>query len=172
MVTYTVHERQGDTGEIAERADRIIFVKEGFAWLALLMPALWLLYHRLWLALIGFIAMIIALQAILTAAQIANDVSGWAILAVSAMFALLANDVRRWTLDMRGFRLVEPVSGRDLEECEHRFFTDWLAAQGALLDDHPRTVKNTLKPSPAPTGPVKDSTSTEDVIGLFPDPGK
>jgi Protein of unknown function (DUF2628) len=172
VVTYTVHEREDETGEITERADGIVFVKEGFAWLALLMPILWLLYHRLWLALIGFIALIIALQATFTAAQIADDVSGWVFLALSAMFALLANDVRRWTLDMRGFRLVEPVSGRDLAECEERFFTDWLAAQGAGLDDLPGTVKSTLKPSPAPAGPVKDSTSTEDVIGLFPEPGR
>ena len=159
MVTYTVHEREDETGEISERADEIVFVKEGFAWLALLMPILWLLYHRMWLALIGFIALIIALQATFSAIHIADDVSGWAILAVSAIFALLANDVRRWTLDMRGFRLVEPVSGRDLEECEQRFFTDWLAAQGALVDDLHTTVQSTLKPSPAPTGPVKDSTS-------------
>ena len=55
MVTYTVHERNGGSGTLAERADAIVFVKEGFAWAALVFPILWLLYHRMWLVLAGFV---------------------------------------------------------------------------------------------------------------------
>ena len=58
MVTYTVHERSDETGNITDRADKVLFVKEGFGWVALLFPVLWLLYHRLWLVLAGFIAVV------------------------------------------------------------------------------------------------------------------
>ena len=168
MVTYTVHEREDESGDISDRADKIVFVKEGYAWIALVMPLLWLLYHGMWLVLAGFVALMVALQGVFSLSGIGGDVAGPATFVISAMFALLANDLRRWTLGLRGYHLVEPVSGRDLEECEERFFTDWLAAQGGSTD----SIKRLQKPSGVRAGSVPARAATEDVIGLFPEPGR
>ena len=51
------------------RADAVRMVKEGVAWWALLFPALWLLYHRLWLALIGYLALVTVVELALAIAQ-------------------------------------------------------------------------------------------------------
>jgi hypothetical protein len=168
VVTYTVHEREDESGDIQDRADKIVFVKEGYAWIALVMPVLWLLYHGMWLVLTGFVALVVAFQVVFSVSGIGEDVAGPATFVISAMFALLANDLRRWTLGLRGYRLVEPVSGRDLEECEERFFTDWLAAQGNPTEG----IKHVQKHSGVQAGPVPARTATEDVIGLFPEPGR
>lgn len=172
MVTYTVHEREDETGGIADRADNIVFVKEGFAWTALIVPILWLLYHRLWLVLVGFIALLAAIQTGLAISGLAADVSGWATLVLSAVFALLANDLRRWTLDQRGYRVAGLAGGRDLAECEERFFTGWLAEQDARGDNSSETAKRAPRAAAAPVTSGKGGGEADDVIGLFPEPGK
>jgi len=168
VVTYTVHEREDESGDISDRADKIVFVKEGYAWIALVMPLLWLLYHGMWLVLASFVAVMVALQGVFSLSGIGEDIAGPATFVISAMFALLANDLRRWTLGLRGYRLVEPVSGRDLEECETRFFTDWLAAQGHST----KSIKRVHKASGSQAGPFPARSDTEDVIGIFPEPGR
>lgn len=175
MVTYTVHEREDESGDISDRAEEIIFVKEGYAWAALLIPILWLVYHRMWLVLAGFVALIVAVQAVISTSELGEEVTGWAMMLVNLFFALLANDLRRWNLESRGYRLIEPVSGQNLAQCEERFFTQWLAAQagqGSGGGDAPRHAKRLKKTSPKRASPSKVSSGADDVIGLFPEPGK
>ncbi len=62
VTVYSVYEPASDDDDIAARADRIAFVKDGFSWLALIVPALWLLYHRMWIEFIVFMALIFGLQ--------------------------------------------------------------------------------------------------------------
>lgn len=169
MVTYTVHERENESGNVAQRADKIVFVKEGYAWAALLIPILWMLYYRMWWVLAGFVAIMTAIHAGLAAADLADDVALWTTLGVSGVFALLANDLRRWTLGARGYSLVEPVSGRDRAECEERFFTGWLAAQ----EEGQPLAKAQASVSPIAAERVgAPNAEADDVIGLFPEPGK
>ncbi|MHA1164058.1 MAG: DUF2628 domain-containing protein [Alphaproteobacteria bacterium] len=172
MVTYTVHEREDEAGDISKRAEKIVFVKEGFAWVALLIPFLWLLYHRMWLVLAGYISLMAAIQIGFAALDPGEAVAGWAALIVNSAFALLANDLRRWTLGLRGYHLAGPVSGRDLEECEERFFIDWLAEQGGREDDTSTPAPRPQHTVASPASPVTGGNETDGVIGLFPEPGK
>ena len=80
MVTYTVHEHEDGSGGLAERADKIVFVKEGFALAALVFPIPWLLYHRMWFVLAGFIAVILALQAGIAVVDLTEPDQGLALL--------------------------------------------------------------------------------------------
>lgn len=169
MITFTVHERDSDEQDIAARAEAAVFVKEGFAWVALFFPILWQLYHAMWIVLVGFIVIVGAVQAGVIALGLDDGVAVMTTFVLSGVFALLANDLRRWSLARRGYRLVELVSGRDRAECENKFFTHWLAAQGPQADAPPKAVKRT---KPAPAAPGKSSSGGEDVIGLFPEPGK
>jgi len=169
MITYTAHERDSEAQDIAARAEAILFVKEGFAWLALFFPLLWLIYHRMWIVLTGFVAIIILLEAGVVLLGLEDDVAVIATIALSGVFALLANDLRRWTLARRGYRLVDLVNGRDRGECESKFFTRWLASGGAQAETAPKTVKRS---NPAPATPGKSPSGGEEVIGLFPEPGK
>src|SRR6478672_11524495 len=50
MNVYTVH-LKGSKDDLAA-LERAVFVREGFSWAALIVGPLWLLWNRLWLALI------------------------------------------------------------------------------------------------------------------------
>ena len=169
MITYTAHERETEAQDIAARADEVIFVKEGFAWPALFIPLLWLIYHRMWIVLSGFVAILVLLEGGVVLLGLEDDVAVIATIALSAMFALQANDLRRWSLARRGYQLVELVNGRDRGECEQKFFTSWLASQGAQAQVAPKAVKHA---NPAPATPDKNPSGGEEIIGLFPEPGK
>src|SRR5580693_2657028 len=56
MPVYTVHAPQGATSTVRDGTDRFVFVRDGFFVWALLFGPLWLLWHRLWLALLGYLA--------------------------------------------------------------------------------------------------------------------
>src|SRR4051812_16192533 len=107
-------------GQIAPAdAERFAYVKDGFSWPALFVPFLWILWHRLWLTLVWYIvfALVVAwigrLAGETNAAVVA--VLGW------ILFALEANNIRRWSLVRRGWREVGSVSGRTLGEAEVRY---------------------------------------------------
>ena len=60
MPVYTVHAPVTNDAGIAA-TDRFAFVRDGFHFWAALLGPLWLVWHRLWLALIGWIAATIAI---------------------------------------------------------------------------------------------------------------
>ena len=45
MATYVVMEPPGRS----EKVDATAFIRDGFTWLGLLVPPLWLAWHRLWI---------------------------------------------------------------------------------------------------------------------------
>src|SRR5579872_860046 len=64
MPVYTVH-APGAGGSDLRSTDRFVFVRDGFHFWAMLFGPLWLIAHRLWLALIGWLIAVIALELLL-----------------------------------------------------------------------------------------------------------
>lgn len=172
MKACTVHEREDAEGGVAERAERILFVKEGFAWWALLFPLLWLLFHRMWLVLIGFIVVMVALQMGLTTAGMPSSAGTWLVLGVSLLFAVVANDLRRWTLARNGYREIGPLTGRSRAECEAKFFTAWLAARPDGTQTSPQSAGQTRKTGQGQSESRRDAGESDEIIGLFPQPDR
>lgn len=134
MIAYSVLEPAEVAETAIERADRIVFVREGFAVFALLFPLLWLLVHRMWWVLIGFAVILAAVNAGATLMGLGETATSLALLVLTLFFALNANELRRWTLERRGYQVVGAVSGRNRDECEIRFFADWDGADEAPAD--------------------------------------
>ena len=170
MVTYTVHERDSSGKDVAARADGILFVKEGFAWWALLFPVLWLLYHRMWIVLLGFVVIAGVLQAGVSVADMPEAIAGFASMGLGFLLALEGNDLRRWSLTRKGYRFAGLVSGRDLGECERRFLTGWLARQATQGGESPNAPPQTRKANVAAAPRDAKASQSDDVIGLFPEP--
>ena len=133
----------------------------------------WLAWHRLWLALIGWIV----LMAVLDFVMVKLGVGGGTILLVDILLALLlgfeAASLERWTLSRRNWRQLDIVVADDEEAAERRFFDRWTARQRgsattswrstAARRRRPGTFRATVfKPPPLPHS---------DIIGLFPEPG-
>ena len=158
MAIYTVYEpplRSADT----RNTDRFAFVRDGFIWSAFLLAPLWMLRHRLWLALLLYVALAVAIGAGAQFLRLSAGTTAAIGFLISLLIGFEASTLRRWALARRKWTNIGVVVGDDLELAERRFFDAWirheLPSRGA-------------QPGPAP-GPWPPANT--DVIGLFPQPG-
>ena len=161
MAVYMVLEPPRADGDVVKRAERIVFVRDRFSWGAFLLGPLWLLWRRLWLALIGYIVVV---GLVMVALRFAGVGANWRTLAgllIGLLLGCEAANLRRWTLVRRGWRERGIVIGDDLEAAEHRFFDRhmWLETT--------REIDAALATARPPAPP----RAATDVVGLFPRPG-
>ena len=134
MTAFTVHEPIDPSGDPLERTDQVVFVKEGFSWTALIFPILWLLAQRMWIALAVFVGLTVLVSSLAIAVGANEEAAAWATFALGPLLAVQANDLRCWSLERAGYRMIAAVSGRSREECELKFFADYAARLNADAD--------------------------------------
>ena len=160
MAVYTVHQPP-QPGAATPDPERFVFVRDGFSFWALLLGPIWMLWHRMWVVLLGYGLVVAVLGWVLRATHVPASVA----LLVSALLALLigfeAATLRRFTLARRGFANVGVVVGDDLELAERRFFDAWIRRRSG--EGAPR--------GETPAGTVRMPQPRADVLGLFPEPG-
>lgn len=126
MRFYTVHlrpprpELKGASGE-----PDVVFIRDGFSWLAFLLTPVYLLWHRQWLGLAIFVGLSASLSGL--SHFLGLGISGDALFSFSLSFliGLSANDWRRWRLSAAGYREAAAVGASGREEAEIRFFASW-----------------------------------------------
>jgi hypothetical protein len=155
MRLWTVFEPR-NPASAGERADKTIFVKDGFSWLGLLFPLPWLLIQRLWLGTLIYI--LIAVAAGLAGLYLPLTESSGLLLSLLAnvWVALEGNDLRRRKLLKQGFVQAGSVLAKKRIEAEEIFFTERGAPEVPVPTPRPRAA-------PAPAG--------DDAHGFFPRPG-
>ena len=99
MRAWTVH-LAPDTGKPRPP----LLLREGFSILAFVFGAFWLLAHRCWIA---------GLVALLLSVALGWLVGPWASLGLNLLLGFHGRDLRRWTLERRGWRLAHVVLGED-----------------------------------------------------------
>jgi hypothetical protein len=165
MPTYTVHAPQSLLAADAPRAtEQFIFVRDGFHFWAFVLAPLWLLLHRLWLALFIYIAGYGILGIGLALARVSPNVQFVAALFIALLVGFEASSIWRWTLNRRGLATVGLVVAENTEMAEHRFFSEWqkhAAATPSVPPTEPKYATAVRRGPPSPS----------DVIGLFPEPG-
>ena len=132
MLTFTVHEPPDPPADRIDRAESLVFVKDGFSWIAALFSPIWLLVHRLWWPLLGYVVLSGLLELVRWSAIVDP---GWVMLAGIALHLLIgfeADTLRRSALDRRGWQILGSVSGRNAAECERRFYEGWLPTQPVI----------------------------------------
>lgn len=152
MPTFTVHVPPG-VADDGTRAERTVFVRDGFDRGAFLFGPLGLLRHGLWRATFLWAAA----AAILLAVAAAFDLGGLPrlglYLALAALAGLEASEERRRALGRAGFIPAGLLWGATREAAERAYF-------GGL--------RPLAEPAPAASGPR--ATRRRSVIGLFPPP--
>src|SRR5215211_845126 len=125
MPIYTVHEPPQKRSETRRGPERFRFVRDGFYFWAFLLAPIWMLWHRLWMVLIGYIVVSIALNVALRFAGAPGTAVFFVELLLAILIGLEAGTLRRWTLRRRGWRQMSVVSADDVEAAERRFFDSW-----------------------------------------------
>jgi hypothetical protein len=154
MAIYTVHLPRDRSPEAVERG--VVLVRDGFAFWAMIFGPLWFLRHREWLGLVGWLVIAVLIE--LSARWLGTTTAGGFELLLAIATGVVANDIRRLTLSLRGRSEAGVVEGDGVIAAERRFFADWLSR---LAAPSPTTPTSTPTLRPVPTG----------VIGLFPESG-
>jgi hypothetical protein len=173
MPVYTVHAPTAYAADF-RATDKFVFVRDGFHFWAMVLGPLWLIWKRLWLALLGWVILYIVLQAAVV--QLGGGAE--ALLAVDTMLAILmgleASTLQRWTYSRRNWRQLDVVVADDEETAERRFFDRFTSGKRWSGYDSQSVDRG----GPPPTRDVPPQRFSEPpplpqggIIGLFPEPG-
>jgi Protein of unknown function (DUF2628) len=173
MPVYTVHAPTANDADLSA-TDKFVFVRDGFHVWAMIFGPLWLVWNRLWLATIGWIIAVVALDLVLVKLGVGRMGIFGANGLVAILMGLEAASLQRWTLSRRNWRQLDTVVGDDEEAAERRFFDRWPAGKrGSAFD--PLAVD---RGAPPPTRDVPGQPFSKPpplpqggIIGLFPEPG-
>jgi len=164
MSVYTVHVPPA-TAQTAPDPGRFVFVRDGFSFWAFLLGPVWMLWHGMWLVLVGYVVVVLLLQVglhLIGASAMVTFVAG-TLLALLVGFE--AASLRRFTLARRHWKDAGIVVGDDAESAERRFFGVWMA-DAPRPPASPPTVTPLFSAAPGST-----VTPPSEIIGLFPQPG-
>ncbi len=146
MVDFAVYEPPNASGDLVDRAERLAFVKDGFHWMAALVPALWLIAKGLWIELLVCIAVIGALTWGPQALGINEEAGATVLLIAQVIFGFEAGAIESAALERKGWRQIGFVEGRNFEDCERRFIARWLPSQP--------DIPTPFAAGPMPKGPI------------------
>ena len=168
MPVYTVHAPINGGADL-RATDHFVFVRDGFRLWAAVFGVLWLAWQRLWLATIGWIIVMAAVDVALVKIGVGPGTIFLADGLLALLLGLEAPSLQRWTLSRRKWRQLDIVIADDVEAAERRFFERWSARRGGLGLSQlptergaPPPTRDTPRPPPLPSGGI---------IGLFPEPG-
>jgi hypothetical protein len=163
MPIYTVHQPRLRKYETAPDPERFAFVRDGFSFWAFLFGPLWMLRHRMWLVLLGYVVVAALLFGGLRWAGV-GGVSTLAGFLLALLVGLEAGTLRRFTLGRRRWKNLGVIVADSRQAAERRFFDSWVRGETLAPLDPERT------PLPKPAAPAPGQ-AVPDVIGLFPQPG-
>ncbi|MGO8955645.1 MAG: DUF2628 domain-containing protein [Rhodomicrobium sp.] len=156
MIVYTVHEPGRPAKSLEERADAVVFIKEGFTWWGFLFGPLWLLFNALWFEFAAALLLAAALAAGLAGLGLKDQAASIAYLLLMLIIGFEGNGLLRWRLERKGYSYLASVAGNSFEECERRFFDAWL----------PSVASQNAKAAPKPAPDISPSS-----WGDWPGPG-
>lgn len=167
MSVYTVHEPPPRDPGASVNPERFVFVRDGFYFWAMVFGPLWLLWRRLWLALLFYVIAWIVVEGMLWYLKAGIGAHAAIVTAFALLLGMEASSLWRWTLNRRGWNNLGVVVGDDLESAERRFFQTWRET----WRDRPQTASAAPQASVLTNYGPKPANGESDVIGLFPEPG-
>jgi Protein of unknown function (DUF2628) len=151
MASYVVMEPEGFGGE--GDAESNLLVRDGFSWIAFFLPAIWFLWHRLWIEAALTFAATVGLAAL---ADITDF--GGAAFALSLLVSLFAGlegaALRIDALRRRGWREIGVVEADSVDDAETRYHVETRDSAGtglgpvAAASAGPRTQRAVVDPGP------------------------
>jgi hypothetical protein len=156
MATYVVMEPPATTDDDAVL--RAVFVRDGFHFLAFIVPLFWLLWHRLWVEAVLVLAASLALAALGEIWDLPFAASALTLL-VSILVGLEGAAWRIEALRRRGWRQADIVEGANPAEAEIRYIA------GDDADDRPAPAPQTASAMTMRSNPTQSSRPALGLLG-------
>jgi len=173
MPVYTVH-APFPGGADLRATDKFVFVRDGFHFWAAVASVIWLAWHRLWLALIGWIVLTVAIDVGLAKLGVGRGAIFFVDLVLALLMGFEAASLQRWTLSRRKWRQLDIIVADDEEAAERRFFERWSAKHRGVVNDQRSVDRGGPPPTRSTPGqPFSKAPPLPQggIIGLFPEPG-
>lgn len=159
MASYVVMEPPVDAPRPAAEETRLI--RDGFSWLAFIVPPLWLLWHRLWFAaLLAFV--MLSLLSFLGESRGFGLAGALLALLVSLYFGLEGQGLRIAMLRRSGWTERGVIEARDLTDAETRYGLSVAPAEATAAERH------AIVPAPGHARPIETGMA----LGLSHHPGR
>jgi len=126
MKSFTVHESPEPRAEMLDRAEELVFVKDGFSIFAALAAPIWMVVNRLWLVLFVYVVLLAGLELIFMGLGASTTAQSAIALGLNLLIGFEADSLKRWTLERKGWTLIGTVTGETADICERRFFEAWV----------------------------------------------
>src|SRR5260221_3443067 len=124
MPVYTVHAPVASGADLAA-TDKFVFVRDGFHFWAAALSMIWLIWNRLWLALIGWIVLTIAVGFRMNALGATSGAIMLVDLLIAVLMGFETATPQRWTLSRRKWRQLEILVADDAESAQRRLLASW-----------------------------------------------
>ena len=162
MATFVIMEPPRGVPSVAGRDAGPVFVRDGFAVVAFLVPLAWLLWHRLWIEAAVALAATVLLGVL---GEMAGFGAGAGLLSllVSIFAGLEGQALRIAALRRRGWTDAGIADADTLEDAEARYFA-------GDLEPFPEPAQ--AAPQPVPPVQVAARPAHGPALGLFAYPGK
>ena len=135
--------------------DRVVFLPDGKALLALIAPAIWLIWQRLWLVLAFYVLAMVALAALI---EFGNPQLGSFLSVLPGLFLFLeGREMIHRRYERQGWRFDGVIEAGDEKTAELKYFLEQDYAPATKKPDEPAT--------PIFTKPIKQVA----LFGLFPE---
>ncbi|AIL65385.1 hypothetical protein NOVO_05055 [Rickettsiales bacterium Ac37b] len=112
---YTIHVKNNDF-------NNAVLIKEGnFCLTALIFGIFWALYHRMWLIALILLGINILIGNTMHS-QIITEIGGAVLqLCINIIFSLFAYDLRRITLSLKGYKIIDIMRGTSSSDAQYRW---------------------------------------------------
>ncbi|MFZ4542180.1 MAG: DUF2628 domain-containing protein [Rickettsiales bacterium] len=108
--------------ELAEPTARMELVRDGVNIWALVLHVFWLVYHRMWWVLVGYIALAACLSALATVLHLPESAVMVLQLALQVMLCVHASELRGWTLQRKGYRFAGVLVADSEMKAQRRYY--------------------------------------------------
>jgi len=149
MASFTVHTPALAAGE-QPSPEKIVFLRDGFSWPALLFGPLWLAWNRAWLAAaVCFVAMLV-LSVAGAKLGLSEEALSLVNIAIGVALGFEGSRLIAWTPARRGYREAAVVSADNRDEAEEIYF---------------HNVRHGQAPAPSPGGGLRDNAASREQEG-------
>lgn len=143
----------------------LVFVRDDFRWLGLVVPPLWLAWHRLWLEALIALAVLIGINVLAASGYVATIIS-WLSPLVGLFVALEGPAMRIAGLRRRGYTETVALNADSIDEAELRY-VGWLEPSDGMAVPEPTREA----PPPVKSGDGQPKHHAP-AMGLFTYPGR